>query len=336
MITISLCMIVKDEEAVLKRCLDSICGLMDEIIIVDTGSTDRTKEIAGQYTDKIYDFTWVHDFSAARNFSFSKASGDYIYAADADEVLDEKNRELFLDLKQHMSTDIEIVQMLYCNQLEYNTTYNFDEEYRPKLFKRLRTFTWIEPIHEGVRLEPVTFDSEIRISHRPVGNHGGRDFETFQRLVKKGTRLSKKLHGMYARELYITGTDTDFLESEKFFQASIMDPERSLDEIKEAACVLTRTGRIKKDVHQILKYASKNLALDAPAELCYELGEYYKENCDLDEAVIWYYNAAYETVSILNIQYSKKLPLSRLAECYEAMGILEQAERYKKLAMEED
>ena len=73
MITISLCMIVKNEEKLLARCLDSVAGLMDEIIIVDTGSTDRTKEIAARYTDKIYDFEWVQDFSAARNFAFSKA-----------------------------------------------------------------------------------------------------------------------------------------------------------------------------------------------------------------------------------------------------------------------
>ena len=74
MISISLCMIVKNEERVLERCLQSLQGLMDEIIIVDTGSTDRTKEIAKKYTDKIYDFTWIDDFSAARNFSFSKAT----------------------------------------------------------------------------------------------------------------------------------------------------------------------------------------------------------------------------------------------------------------------
>ena len=85
MITISLCMIIKNEEAVLARCLNSILELMDEIIIVDTGSTDRTKEIAAKYTDKIYDFAWNSDFSAARNFSFSKATMDYIYVADADE-----------------------------------------------------------------------------------------------------------------------------------------------------------------------------------------------------------------------------------------------------------
>lgn len=72
MITVSLCMIVKNEEDILARCLDSLKGLMDEIIIVDTGSTDRTKEIAANYTDKIYDFSWCDDFAAARNFFFFK------------------------------------------------------------------------------------------------------------------------------------------------------------------------------------------------------------------------------------------------------------------------
>lgn len=62
MIEISLCMIVKNEEKILTRCLDSVADLVDEIVIVDTGSTDATKKIAANYTDKIYDFTWVDDF----------------------------------------------------------------------------------------------------------------------------------------------------------------------------------------------------------------------------------------------------------------------------------
>ena len=71
-----------------------------EIIIVDTGSSDRTKEVAAEYTDKIYDFVWVDDFAAARNFAFSKCTKEYIYTADADEVIDAENRQRFLDLKQ--------------------------------------------------------------------------------------------------------------------------------------------------------------------------------------------------------------------------------------------
>ena len=137
MVEISLCMIVKNEEKVLARCLDSIADLMDEIIIVDTGSTDATKEIAARYTDNIYDFEWIQDFSAARNFAFSKATKEYIYSADADEVLDEENHKRFAELKQVLLPEIEMVQMKYGNQLSHGTAYNFDEEYRPKLFRRL-------------------------------------------------------------------------------------------------------------------------------------------------------------------------------------------------------
>ena len=144
MITISLCMIVKNEEKVLARCLDSIADLMDEIIIVDTGSSDNTKEIAKKYTDKIYDFAWIDDFSAARNYSFSKATKEYIYVADADEVIDADNHRKLAELKEVLIPEIEIVQMRYCNQLTNGTAYNFDEEYRPKLYKRcMKWFVWI-------------------------------------------------------------------------------------------------------------------------------------------------------------------------------------------------
>ena len=99
MISISLCMIVKDEELVLGRCLNSVKNLVDEIIIVDTGSTDKTKDIASLYTDKIYDFKWINDFSAARNYSFSKATKDYIMWLDADDVLLEEDYIKLQDLK---------------------------------------------------------------------------------------------------------------------------------------------------------------------------------------------------------------------------------------------
>ena len=75
---ISLCMIVKNEESILTPCLESIVDYVDEIIIVDTGSTDKTKEIALKYTNKIYDYKWNYNFSDARNFSLSKASNDCI------------------------------------------------------------------------------------------------------------------------------------------------------------------------------------------------------------------------------------------------------------------
>lgn len=95
MITISLCMIVRDEENGLGRCLDGVKDIADEIVIVDTGSTDRTKEIAAEYGAVIYDFEWIDDFAAARNEAFSKATKEYILWLDADDTIEEIDRVRF-------------------------------------------------------------------------------------------------------------------------------------------------------------------------------------------------------------------------------------------------
>ncbi|HIG95637.1 TPA: glycosyltransferase family 2 protein, partial [Candidatus Woesearchaeota archaeon] len=88
---LSLCMIVKDEERFLSACLESVRGLVDEAIIVDTGSSDKTKEIARGFVDqiggKLLDFVWADNFSAARNESLKYATGDWILVLDADEVI---------------------------------------------------------------------------------------------------------------------------------------------------------------------------------------------------------------------------------------------------------
>lgn len=93
-------MIVRDEEDVLERCLKSVKDIPDEIIIVDTGSIDKTKEIAKKFTNKIYDFKWVDDFAEARNYSFSKATKDYIMWLDADDVIEEEEYKKFIKLKK--------------------------------------------------------------------------------------------------------------------------------------------------------------------------------------------------------------------------------------------
>lgn len=85
--TISLCMITKNEEKFLEQCLNSVKDLVDEIIIVDSGSTDKTREIAAKFTNKIYDFKWCNDFSAARNESLKHATCDWILVLDADETI---------------------------------------------------------------------------------------------------------------------------------------------------------------------------------------------------------------------------------------------------------
>ena len=334
MATISLCMIVKNEEKILARCLDSIRDLMDEIIIVDTGSTDRTKKIAAGYTNKIYDFKWTGDFAAARNFAFSKAGCEYIYTADADEVLCKEEHEKFKVLKETLLPEIEIVQMYYGNQLAHGTVYNFDRELRPKLFKRLRTFQWIEPVHETIRLLPVVFDSEIEITHLPESSHTGRDLRIFEKMVSQGEALSPRLMSMYAKELLISGQTEDLMRAEEYFTQIVEAEGTTPEQFKEAVCVVVRAARVRGDYLKMFRYAMKDVASDegSVSEVCYELGEFYLTRQDYQEASIWYYNAAYETASILNIHSGGDLPLSGLAKCYEALGMEEQAREYEKAA----
>ena len=333
MIRISACLIVKNEEAVLARCLDSICDLVDEIVIADTGSTDRTKEIAANYTDKIYDFAWVDDFAAARNFVFSKAEMDYIYSVDADEVLDDINRKRFLMLKKTLLPEIDIVQMYYKNQLEYNTTYNFDRELRPKLFKRLRTFQWQDSVHESVRLEPVIYDSEIEICHLPENSHADRDFSTIIRAYEKNNYLSPKLWHMYARELFIAGKKQDFIQAygkfEKRFNQDVLQDQA----IRETLCVLVQAAFYKKDWHAMFTYALKNVALGKPsAEVCCILGDYYKQRKEYAEATLWYYNAILEAESECNVHYGGDYAMERLAYCLRQEGKSEEAEQVEEMA----
>jgi glycosyltransferase involved in cell wall biosynthesis len=323
-------MIVKNEEAILARCLDSVSDLADEIIIVDTGSTDTTKQIAARYTTHIYDYVWRDDFADARNFAFSKATMGYIYSADADEVLDETNRERFRLLKENLTPDIDIVQMKYGNQLEFGTVYNFDEEYRPKLFRRLREFHWEDPVHEMVRLEPVIYDSDIVIIHKPLMNHAGRDLAIFRKQTHISRRLSKRLLGMYARELFVSGRSEDFIAAEQFFEAAVDDVTRDTKEIKEAACAAARAARIRGDIPRFFRYVCKTVVDESCSEICCELGMLYEGQGDIPEAIIWYYNAACGTQPILDIRTGCDIPLLALARCSRLLGLEEEALAYEQ------
>ena len=87
MLPLSVCIIAKNEEKYIEKCLSALAPYGFEIILTDTGSTDRTVAIAGKYTDKIYHFDWCDDFSAARNYAISRASNDLVLSLDCDEYL---------------------------------------------------------------------------------------------------------------------------------------------------------------------------------------------------------------------------------------------------------
>ena len=111
---IALSMIVKNESKYIRMCLESVKDIVDEIVIVDTGSTDSTKAICKQYTDKIYDFKWNDNFSDARNFALSKVSKDmdWILRLDGDEVLPPQCKMNLYNITQNKESDVYIFPIL--------------------------------------------------------------------------------------------------------------------------------------------------------------------------------------------------------------------------------
>jgi hypothetical protein len=90
---VSLTMIVKNEEENIRNCVGSVAGLFDKLVMVDTGSTDRTRELARDFGANVFEFEWVDNFAAARNEALARATGDYAFWLDADDVADPPDRE---------------------------------------------------------------------------------------------------------------------------------------------------------------------------------------------------------------------------------------------------
>ena len=175
-------MIVKNEESCLGRCLESVQGLVDEIIIVDTGSDDGTIALAQQFTDKIFHFSWNNDFSAARNFALQHASCDWVLILDADECINAEDHQRIKELvAQEKNTACFLHQKEYTN----NTTltgfcYNKERtnkylgyilvENAIRLFRNTQNIRFSWKIHESIQpaLEKqgiTPLDSGVFIHH---------------------------------------------------------------------------------------------------------------------------------------------------------------------------
>lgn len=144
---LSICIIAKNEEKNIKRCLQALAGYDFEIVVVDTGSTDATKEIAYLYTNNVYDFTWCDDFAAAKNFAISKAGGEFVMVLDCDEYLEyfdaEKLEEL---LRLHPE---KVGRILRKNKLGETEGEEEVREYINRIFSK-KLFYYEGRIHEQV------------------------------------------------------------------------------------------------------------------------------------------------------------------------------------------
>ncbi|NYF23830.1 glycosyltransferase family 2 protein [Sporosarcina sp. JAI121] len=335
MITISLCMIVKNEEEVIGRCLDSVSGLVDEINIVDTGSSDRTKEIVGKYTDRIFDFEWIDDFSAARNFSYQQATMDYVLWLDADDVFTEVDQEKLKTLKQSLQPAIDAVSMNY--HLSFDHEGNVTSLLRRyRLVKKSNGFKWIGAVHEFLSVSGNLYDSDVAVTHSPLSHDAERNITIYKKLLESGQTLSPRDTFYYANEL------VDHCEYEEaiLYYEEFLDSELGWIEDNIRACfTLADCYHNLNDKNKELSSTLRSLAYDVPRpEACCRLGYYFMEQFKNDEAIHWYSQALHyknhQQVSFQNTTFSTWLPHLQLCVLYDRLKQYDKAYHHNELARE--
>lgn len=149
-VPISVCMIAKNEEKYIEECLKKLKPYGFEIIVTDTGSSDKTKEIAQKYADKVLDFEWIDDFSAARNFCASHASNNWILALDCDEYVNSIDMKVLRILMQKFPKYVGVIRLKnIVMKTNEQMGYGVDDVTR---FYNRSHYTFCAPIHEQVTL----------------------------------------------------------------------------------------------------------------------------------------------------------------------------------------
>lgn len=158
---ISVCMIAKNEEKHIEECLKRLKPYHYEIVLVDTGSTDDTLKIAARYTDKIYHFDWINDFSAARNFALDKAYNDWVLSIDCDEYIESiDEKELSILMEKHSQ---DVGQILIRNRFKQDSQTSI-ENVRVSRFFNKKYYHFVGAIHEQVELRNAGSEISTNIS----------------------------------------------------------------------------------------------------------------------------------------------------------------------------
>ena len=332
---LSLCMIVKNEEKVIGRCLDSISDIVDEIIIVDTGSTDKTKSIVSQYTDKIYDFEWVNDFAKARNYSFSKATKEYVFWLDADDVVLEEDRKKLIKLKEGMDGTVDVYTMIY--------NYSQDEngmpliiQRRERIVKRENNYQWLSPIHEVIVPSGNIVDTDIVITHEKHEiKDVNRNLKIFEEMIKNHVKFDDRQEYCYAKELYFLQHIPEAIEQyNKFISKYIKEYDKRKDLLYSALIELSdcykRTGDEEKEWETLLLILKNQI----PQKDCLNrIADIFFIKKKWEEAIFWY-KKALEIEDTADSSYSNYYSNICIGVCYYWIGDIKKAYEYNEKAGE--
>lgn len=174
MIPISVCIITKNEAGHLQKCLEALSAYPFEIVVTDTGSQDNSMEVARRYTDRVYEFAWINDFSAARNFCVSRASHNTILSLDTDEFIRPFEWEALQQaLEEHPKS---------LGAIELHSYFDVDGETKrqisrlERLFNR-RYYHFVNSVHEVLvpisQMSPSSYDAPLSVDH--VGYQGTKE-----------------------------------------------------------------------------------------------------------------------------------------------------------------
>ncbi len=327
MISISVCLIVRDEEHTLGRCLQSVAGVGDEIIVVDTGSTDNTKAVAEALGATVFDFGWDDDFAAARNHAFDQAGMDYQLWLDADDILQPADRAKLHDLKATLDPAVDAVSMLY--HTAFDAAGNpITTARRLRLVRRGR-FRWNGVVHEDLETTSgyTVVDSDIAVTHRKPASDTGpspRNLDIYRRHFHSGRPMRPTDVFHYARELQMHHQFTEAIGYHRqFLDTGHPDVELALFTLHNLATCYHMTGDLDGEWNCTLQ----SLDYDVPRpEFACRIAERFVAKNQWAQAIYWYTQALdYQPAapgawSIDHHAFKTWLPHKQLALCHYQLG----------------
>jgi len=339
--TLSLCLIVKNEESVLKRCLDSVVEAVDEIIIVDTGSTDKTQEIVTEYPKaRLYHFKWIDDFAAARNEAFKHATQDLVMWLDADDIIKPKDVQLLLELKKKPGEehpDCYICLYQYSHDEHDNVTLSL---HRERIFRRDAKPTWKYRIHECVpldfkRMEQLPFE----VHHYKTDFHykraEGRNLKILKECCEDLKQTNARYEFYYGKELAELGRHE---EAEKYLER-FLEHWEFWEDAFWATYKLAEIAFAQKRYQAAFNECFDALKLDQNrAEVYCLLGLTALTLNRLDLAEFWYKAALVvpkpkENLGFYTMDYYLYIPHVQLCVVYDKLGDPEKALYHSEQAL---
>ncbi len=320
---LSLCMIVRDEEKTLPRCLESVKGLYDELIVADTGSEDGTAAVAAEYHAKVFHLPWKDDFSYARNNAFARANGDYLMWLDADDVVKATD---FAALRTFLQA--EAPDMVFCPYRSGTLTYE-----RERILKREKNFRFLGRVHEAVPPRGKILRYPLEVTHlSSEKERSGRNLGIYLKWAEEEPLSPRDLF-YYGRELYYHKLYTE--------AAAVLEKMLAGDGWyvnKIAACgILSRCyGALHEKNMQLIALFRSFLYGEPRAFVLCEIGKIFFDEGRLREAAFWYEGALACRDHTADGDFEEPAargitPLLQLVVCYWRLGEREKAfECHKK------